>query len=652
MTNEIKNLVHHKFYLKRKAIKFNSSNYHEAYQRCKNELNKIIKATKVQYYNTKLQNSKNSREGWNTINNLLNRKSKTTVVNELSVDHGKKVTQDKDIVNEFNKFFTSIGPKLANNIADSGNSPDPLSYINHDITHVFHFRNISYYDLRSEIQNMQIGKSTGLDKISTKLIKQAGDTIIESLLEVYNLSLRTGTFPDDWKLAKVTPIYKSEDKTFCENYRPISVISNIAKTFEKLVCKQLNTFLDNNNIIVNNQSGFRRNHSTETSLLQSTEMWLKSIDQGLINGVIFLDLKKAFDTIDHQILLSKLHAYGIRGNAFKWFQSYLDQRKQICMLNNCKSNIEKIRCGVPQGSNLGPLLFLIYINDFPNCLEATHSNLFADDTILSCQGHSSADIEHRLNYDILNAQKWLTANKLTLNYEKTKYMIIGSQQRLGNLSYEPKIIINGHQIKRVYEKEVLGIVIDDKLNWNRQNDEQCNKISKNINLLKKAKDFVGLDTLQTVYNALVMPHFNYCSTIWHNNNQKHLDKLYKLQKRAARIITKSDYTIRSSHIFQKLSWKPINLLLKRRDLFMTFKAIKGLLPDNIVQLFHTCENSGYELRSNNLKLSQPKPKTNFLKNSFSYRGAACWNNIPTSLLNRLKESTSLRAVQSLINDYI
>ena len=161
-----------------------------------------------------------------------------------------------------------------------------------------------------------------------------------------------------------------------------------------------------------------------------------------------------------------------------------------------------------------------------------------------------------------------------------------------------------------------------------------------------------MDTLQTVYNALVMPHFNYCSTIWHNNNQKHLDKLYKLQKRAARIITKSDYTIRSSHIFQKLSWKPINLLLKRRDLLMTFKAIKGLLPDNIVQLFHTCENSGYELRSNNLKLSQPKPKTNFLKNSFSYRGAACWNNIPTSLLNRLKESTSLRAVQSLINDYI
>jgi hypothetical protein len=172
-------------------------------------------------------------------------------------------------------------------------------------------------------------ESTGLDKISTKLIKQAGATITGSLLEVFNLSLRTEIFPDDWKFAKVTPIYKSEDKTLCENYRPISVISNIAKIFEKLVCRQSNIFLDNNNIIVKNQSGFRRNHSIETSLLQSTEMWLKSMDQGQINGVIFLDLKKAFDTIDHQILLSKLQAYGIRDHTFKWFQSYLDRCKYM-----------------------------------------------------------------------------------------------------------------------------------------------------------------------------------------------------------------------------------------------------------------------------------------------------------------------------------
>ena len=149
-----------------------------------------------------------------------------------------------------------------------------------------------------------------------------------------------------------------------------------------------------------------------------------------------------------------------------------------------------------------------------------------------------------------------------------------------------------------------------------------------------------------------MPHFNYCSTVWQNNNQTHLDKLYKLQKRAARIITNSDYTIRSSDIFQKLSWKPLDLISKKRDLFMTFKAINGMLPEYVTQLFHTCENSGYVLRSSNLKLSQPKPKTNFLKNSFSYRGAAYWNSIPINLLKTLRESTSLKSVHHLLDKHI
>ena len=226
------------------------------------------------------------------------------------------------------------------------------------------------------------------------------------------------------------------------------------------------------------------------------------------------------------------------------------------------------------------------------------------------------------------------------------------KRNFGGVDHVPTISINGHQIERVYKKEVLGIVIDDRLSWNRQNEEQCNKISKNINLLRKAKDFVGLDTLKIMYNALVMPHFNYCSTVWQNNNQTHLGKLYKLQKRAARIITNSDYTIRSSDIFQKLSWKPLDLILKKRDLFMTFKAINGMLPEYITQLFHTCENSGYVLRSSNLKLSQPKPKTNFLKNSFSYRGAAYWNSIPINLLKTLRESTSLKSVHHLLDKHI
>jgi hypothetical protein len=207
------------------------------------------------------------------------------------------------------------------------------------------------------------------------------------------LSINTGIFPDDWKIARATPIYISDDKAECGNYRPISVISNVAKIFEKLIYNQLPAFLNENEVLAENQSGFRSNHSTDTKLLHSTNNWLANMDNGLINGIAFLDLKNAFDTaVNHSILLSKLERCGVRDTVLQWFQSYLYERKQICKINNTVSGETEIRCGVPQSSNLGPLLFLIYINNLPNCLQTTTASMFADDTNLSCTGQTSADI--------------------------------------------------------------------------------------------------------------------------------------------------------------------------------------------------------------------------------------------------------------------
>ena len=230
----------------------------------------------------------------------------------------------------------------------------------------FEFQDIRIEELRSAIKNLKMSKSPGLDKISAKLLIEAGDTITPSLVLLFNLSLNTGIFPDDWKFAKVTPIYKSGEKSDCGNYRPISVIYTIAKIFEKLVYKQIITYLDENNIISKNQSGFRSLHSTETALLSCTNQWLVNMDQGLINGVLFLDLKKAFDTVNHIILLSKLESYGIEGIAHQWFRSYLKERQQVCKINQTVSNPKVIRCGVPQGTNLGPLHALPSLHKRPS----------------------------------------------------------------------------------------------------------------------------------------------------------------------------------------------------------------------------------------------------------------------------------------------
>ena len=183
----------------------------------------------------------------------------------------------------------------------------------------------------------------------------------------------------------------------------------MAKAFEKIVYNQLNNFLNQNTIISTHQSGFRSQHSTETTLLDATNQLLVNMDKGLISGILFLDLIKAFDTVDLEILLSKLDRYGIRGRALQWFISYILERKQMCKINDTISNVKKIRCGVPQRSNLGPLLFLFYINDLPNCLETTRASIFADDTNISCCSNSPNDIEHKLNTDLENVHKWLLA---------------------------------------------------------------------------------------------------------------------------------------------------------------------------------------------------------------------------------------------------
>ena len=232
------------------------------------------------------------------------------------------------------------------------------------------------------------GPAKVLDPTAREILYKArmiGNLGKNIFMNIFNVSLQRAIFPNDWKLAKVTPIFKEGNKADCGNYGPISVISAVARLFEKLVYRQVSSFLTLNGILLEQQSGFRQKHSTETALLSSTNEWLFNMDRGSLSGVLFLDLKKAFDTVDHHILLSKLELYGIKGTSLKWFESYLSGRNEICFVNSRMSSVRQLKCGVPQGSNLGPILFLeLYINDLPNCLETTKANLFADDTNLSC----------------------------------------------------------------------------------------------------------------------------------------------------------------------------------------------------------------------------------------------------------------------------
>ena len=262
------------------------------------------------------------------------------------------------------------------------------------------------------MSNLSKSKATGLDGISARLLRECPDLISESLTLIFNRSINTGIFPDEWKYAKVIPIHQHGKRNCTDNYRPISIIPVVAKVFERIIYNQLSLFFCENRLLNNCQSGFRGLHSTVTALLEATNEWAYNIDSGKINAVMFLDLKKAFATVDHEILLGKLKLYGVHGIAVNWFRSYLNNRKQRCYVNgHLSSNYRFMHCGVPQGTILGPLLFLIYINDLPNCLSHSRARMFADDTHMTYSSNNINDINMYFNEDLLNVSEWLSANK-------------------------------------------------------------------------------------------------------------------------------------------------------------------------------------------------------------------------------------------------
>ena len=276
-----------------------------------------------------------------------------------------------------------VQTKLADDISTSANNRSPLHYLSNHIH--------DHEPFQLELTNNS--KATGLDKISARLLRECADLISNSLCLIFNCSISTGVFLDEWKCSKVIPLFKNGSHSELNTYRPISIFPVVAKVFERIVYDQVLAYINNRNLISNCQSGFRGLHSTATALLEATDNWAYNIDSGCVNAVVFLDLKKAFDTVDHDILLSKVNAYGIRCVVHKWFESYLNGRHQKYFVNGCLSENRALICGVPQGTILGPLLFLMYINDLPNCLSHSQPRMFADDTHLTYADNDIAKIE-------------------------------------------------------------------------------------------------------------------------------------------------------------------------------------------------------------------------------------------------------------------
>ena len=423
------------------------------------------------------------------------------------------------------------------------------------------------------------------------------------------------------------------------------------KIFEAAVNSQLRDFLVANNILTEEQSGFRAKHSASSTLLGVSDYILNNMSNGKVTGGIFVDLKKAFDTVDHCILLSKLCKLGIKGIEHKWFSNYLTSRCQSVNINGVLSEPLTVDIGVPQGSILGPLLFILYINDLPNIIDdSCKVVLYADDTALFYASNDPDHLQTVLNSKLCKVGEWLQKNKLTLNVKKANLMLIGTDKRLTNFQ-NVQTFVNGEELCGVTNCKYLGIWIDKNLNWNVNTENMCNKISKRIGIIRRLRTCLDTNTLNILYKSMILPVFDYCDVVYSNCGGINLDTLEKIQTRAARAITGYPPWHSATELRDKLGWMKIrSRWLIHKCIFM-YKCLNDLAPR------YVCSNFKYAKDVHNVNTRSSTNHQLAINDhcsirSFQYQGAIEWNKLPLQIRVISSLQSFKEAVLDHIKDYI
>ena len=507
ITNDIIQLMHKRDNVKKKAIASGSSQQWATYKYLRNKVNYAIKESKRSYLTQSVYAAKkDSREIWKTLRNVVPGKVRSTNVTCIRTEDSD-CTDPKNIANFLNDHFATVGPKLAAkipNITHQNSSSDDL-----DESGKFKFQRVSEEYILKQLKSLSDGKATGTDETPAKLLKLACHSIVVPITHIINLSISTNVFPDKWKSARISPIFKSGDSSDVNNYRPISILPVLSKLLERSIFDQLYPFLDAKGLLHEKQSGFRPKYSTCTALINVTEDWYTSIDNDEYVGVVMLDLKKAFDTVSHNILVNKLRNYDISKHCVEWFKSYLSGRTHVTCVNSVTSEPSRCTCGIPQGSILGPLLFIIYINDLPSFVKNVEVSMYADDTVLYTSSKQISTLVKTLNDDLSNVNKWLIENKLSLNVDKSEVMIISTRHKLSSIDYNNiNVNVNGVRLQNVNKCKHLGVIIDDKLTWRDQVDKVRKKVLVGTYMLRKAKSLIPPHTLTMLYNSIIAPHFD------------------------------------------------------------------------------------------------------------------------------------------------
>ena len=634
----------------------------------RNLFNKLVRKAKIIKIKQDVREANgSSKKLWDLLKNNIGKNRKESKIDHLLVN-GEKISDKQKMADSFNSHFAKIGPELTKEIPKLSKSYK--DFLGPRTNKNFYMFPISEYQLKKFIGRIAPKKSQDVNEVSMYIINFVKTSISQPLSHIINLSFGLGTMPNQTKISKTIIIHKGGATNLLDQFRGVSLINSFSKIHEKVIYTKLLNFLESNEFFQQRQYGFRKKRSTFHAILDLTNRLTQALASGKVAMAILLDVRKCFDMLDRNILLGKLEHFGIRGRAYDLMKSYFEDRKQrVYFKGTFSQTLEDILWGVLQGSILGVILFLIYINDFQNCSQEILSFLFADDNVVELEADNLSDLINKVNIQLPKVLEWYSSNKLLLHPKKTKVMIFGmprqlrfiSEHDLGLLNNFPVYINLNNEgenddskktklelIPNENEKSVrhLGVLYDNKLTFEFHFKKIFTKISSVIFSLSQMKNILDGKHLKMLYTAYVKSNIEYCCELLAGAPASYIKPIIKLQKRAVRIIAGASRLAHTTQLFKDFGILPFDKLIIYNVCKFMFRYRKGEVPCTFTGTWVTNEQNRNRILRNDTDFYIPFTNRSYLKNLPLYKFPSIWNSLTNELKSEEHEKTFLTKLNS------